>query len=604
MKERKKQQTKTDSLDRAASVSVKSLPTLPIDEVADNDTPEQIAANQSSKIRQHSILPPPPLVKDASSRPIAPYVADPTAPLQLDHTNSTSPYPPSFLDYSEISQRIQSATSGKQVSNTRSINNPNVLASSKTKIGDLMDASPHTNLAPSRDISTPKPLEPTIGIDIKTMPDQTDTSWDEEEVSVDQSGPFNVTNSKGVVLVVEDDVVHSRLIQHHLQKIGIESHLAKDGLEATELASKIRPDLIILDVVIPKMNGFQVCEHIRKIEDLDDVPIIFLTSITQESRILEAYDLGADDYMLKPFTPAVLAAKVKKAVLRRKRHKSQAIQSFAPGMLIDGRYEVLSEIGRGGMGTIYLVRHQKLGFTLAVKSINPERPNREKALIRFQREIQALAALQHPNLIRIHDCGEFGNIPYYVMDYIPGGSLYQRLQEEGSLPVMDALEISAKIASGLQCAHEHHILHRDLKTENILFTKDGEPVLTDFGLVLNFADDSKRLTKVDCVVGTPHYMSPEQLTKPNEIDGRSDVFSLGIVLYEMLTGQNPLIQYNRTEVMIKIVTEDIPSPLTINPNIPEVAAHICQRALQRRRTQRYPSALAMTLACQQAIRRL
>ncbi|TNE49482.1 MAG: response regulator [Deltaproteobacteria bacterium] len=409
----------------------------------------------------------------------------------------------------------------------------------------------------------------------------------------------------GFVLIVEDDVVNSRILQIHLEKTGLDTHVARDGHEALQIASELRPDLIVLDVMLPSMNGFEICERVRKIKDLDDIPIIFLTSQETEEEMLHAYEIGADDYIPKSqFKPTVLAAKIKKFLRRRERHLSQSVETLKSGMVIDGRYEILREIGRGGMGMVYLVRHQRLGFTLALKAMSVDRPNREKSVQRFMREIQSLAELHHPNLVRIHDCGEYGQIPYYVMEYIPGGSLFQRLQHEGAIRPREALSIVGKLSAGLQCAHESRILHRDLKTENILFKRDGEPVLTDFGLVLNFADDSKRLTKVGCVVGTPHYMSPEQITQPNDIDGRSDVFSLGIVLYEMLTGQNPLLHYNRTEVMIKIVTEDIPSPLTLNPHIPPQAVGICMRALRRKRSERFPSALAMSLACNQIARTL
>lgn len=409
----------------------------------------------------------------------------------------------------------------------------------------------------------------------------------------------------GFVLIVEDDAVSSRLLQIHLEKSGLDTHIARDGQEALQIAEELRPDLIVLDVMMPKMNGFEVCEHIRRLPDLHDVPIIFLTGEMQEQKIIQAYDLGADDYISKSgFKPTILAAKIKQFLRRRQRQVFQNVDALKPGMLLGARYEILREIGRGGMGVVYLVRHQRLGFQLALKAMNIQRPNREKSQLRFLREIKSLAELHHPNLVRIHDSGEFGQIPYYVMEYVPGGSLYQKLQERGALSAKESLQIAGKLAAGLQCAHECRILHRDLKTENILFRKDGEPVLTDFGLVLDIADESKRLTKVGCVVGTPHYMSPEQITQPNDIDGRSDVFSLGIVLYEMLTGQNPLLHYNRTEVMVKIVTEDIPSPLTHKSDLPPTAVEVCMRALQRKRSLRFPSALAMSIACSQAAIRL
>lgn len=492
-------------------------------------------------------------------------------------------------------QRLkQAALAAKKSSNPTSENN--------LKASPFPASMQHTSVDNKQDIEAPS--QPTAQknsrsqAEIKELMKTIDTEEDLPAASSSDS-------VSGFVLIVEDDIVNSRLLQLHLQRHNLETHAARDGEEALRVVASLQPDLILLDLNLPSMSGFEVCEKIRKVEDMDDVPIIFLTTEDHEPEMLRAYELGADDYITKSdFKPNVLAAKIKKFLRRRNRHISQNVDTLRPGMSIDGRYELLREVGRGGMGMVYLVRHQRLGFTLALKAMNIERPNREKSLKRFRREVQSLAELHHPNLIRIHDCGNFGQIPYYVMEYVSGGSLYSKLQQQGAIDTREALSIAGKLAAGLQCAHDHRILHRDLKTENILFKRNNEPVLTDFGLVLNFADESKRLTKVGCVVGTPHYMSPEQITQPNDIDGRSDIFSLGIVLYEMLTGQNPLIEYNRTEVMIKIVTEDIPSPLTINPRIHKAAVKVCMRALCRKRNQRYPSALAMSLACEQALKSL
>src|SRR5947209_9132543 len=198
-----------------------------------------------------------------------------------------------------------------------------------------------------------------------------------------------------------------------------------------------------------------------------------------------------------------------------------------------GRYLVEREIGQGGMATVYVatdMRHQR---RVAIKVLRPELA----AVIgaeRFVREIQTIATLQHPHILGLIDSGEVGGTAYYVMPFIEGESLRDRLTREKQLPVDDAIRIASEVASALDYAHRHSVIHRDIKPENILL-HDGNAVVADFGISLAVQSaGGQRLTQTGLSLGTPQYMSPEQAMGERTLDARADIYALGAVLYEML----------------------------------------------------------------------
>ena len=203
--------------------------------------------------------------------------------------------------------------------------------------------------------------------------------------------------------------------------------------------------------------------------------------------------------------------------------------------------EILDCLGRGGMGVVYRARQPKLNRLVALKILAGEKDRDGKFAERFTREAQALARLNHPNIVTVHDFGEAGGHCYLLMEFVDGLSLRQLLQT-GRMKPEQALAIVPKICEALQYAHEHGIVHRDIKPENILLDKQGRVKIADFGIakMLGVETGQPALTGAKDVVGTPHYMAPEQIEKPMEVDHRADIFSLGVVFYEMLTGELPL----------------------------------------------------------------
>ncbi len=254
-----------------------------------------------------------------------------------------------------------------------------------------------------------------------------------------------------------------------------------------------------------------------------------------------------------------------------------------------GRYAIERELGAGGMATVYLAQDMKHDRQVAVKVLKPELA----AVIggeRFLKEIKVTANLQHPHILPLYDSGEADGFLFYVMPYIEGESLGAKLQREKQLAVDEAVKIATAVASGLDYAHRQEVIHRDIKPENILM-HDGQPLVVDFGIALAVSEaGGTRLTETGLSIGTPHYMSPEQAMGDRELDGRSDVYSLGAVLYEMLVGDPPHTGSTAQAIIAKIVTEE-PSRLErARPSTPAHVAAATHKALEKLPADRFRSA--------------
>ena len=204
-----------------------------------------------------------------------------------------------------------------------------------------------------------------------------------------------------------------------------------------------------------------------------------------------------------------------------------------------GKYEVLGVVGRGGMGTVYRARHAGLDRVVALKILSPRLAADPEFVRRFEREARTLASLEHPNIVAVHDTGVEAGAPYLVMEFVEGVSL-RRLLAERRLPPEEALGIVPQLCDALEYAHGRGVVHRDVKPENILLDTKGRTKIADFGLAFIVGIDASRITRADVTMGTPHYMAPEQVESSRSVDHRADIYSMGVVLYEMLTGELPL----------------------------------------------------------------
>jgi serine/threonine-protein kinase len=255
-----------------------------------------------------------------------------------------------------------------------------------------------------------------------------------------------------------------------------------------------------------------------------------------------------------------------------------------------GRYEVLSELGQGAMGVVYKAKDPLIDRIVAIKTINLGMAQEEKEEYegRFYQEAKAAGRLNHPNIVTIYDVGKSADIAYIAMEFLQGRELRDVLREnDGLLPVDQVLDMVAQVASGLAYAHEHGIVHRDIKPSNIMLIRDGHIKITDFGIA-RMASSAVR-TQTGMVLGSPKYMSPEQVLG-KVIDQRSDIFSLGVMLYEMLTGEAPFVGDNVNSIMFQTLNLVPAAPGTLNSNVPDMLNFIVAKALAKERDDRYQNA--------------
>src|SRR3954466_658294 len=253
------------------------------------------------------------------------------------------------------------------------------------------------------------------------------------------------------------------------------------------------------------------------------------------------------------------------------------------------RYIIERLIGEGGMAKVYLARDLRNHRHVALKVLRPDL-GAVVGVDRFQAEIKVTANLQHPNLLPLFDSGAAGEMLFYVMPYVPGESLRARLDREKQLPVDEAVRLSCAIAGALDYAHRQGVIHRDLKPENILL-QEGQPLIADFGIALAVSNaGGTRITQTGLSLGTPSYMSPEQATGDRVIDGRTDVYSLAAILYEMLTGDPPHRGHSSQSIIARVITEPVPSVRIARPNVPGHVADAIARGLEKVPADRWPTA--------------
>ena len=255
--------------------------------------------------------------------------------------------------------------------------------------------------------------------------------------------------------------------------------------------------------------------------------------------------------------------------------------------VLSGRYELLEKIGDGGMAVVYKGKDKLLNRFIAVKILRPEFTKDATFVENFKRESQAAAGLSHPNIVGVYDVGREGNINYIVMELIEGDTLNKIIEREAPMDYRKVIDISKQVASALRIAHKNKIIHRDVKPHNIMITNDGVVKLADFGIARAVNDAT--LSTGSKIVGSVHYFSPEQ-ARGNYVDERSDIYSLGIVMYEMLTGKVPFDGDNPVTVALKHINEEIVPPIELEPGIPPALNRCVMKATNKFQTNRYANA--------------
>ena len=260
------------------------------------------------------------------------------------------------------------------------------------------------------------------------------------------------------------------------------------------------------------------------------------------------------------------------------------------GQKINDRYEIIKSIGEGGMANVYLAKDIILDRNVAIKILRGDLAGDEKFVRRFQREALSASSLTHPNIVEMYDVGEDNGTYYIVMEYVSGMTLKQLIKKRGSLSLSEAIDIMLQITDGIKEAHDSYIIHRDLKPQNILIQDNGEIKITDFGIAM--ALNSTQLTQTNSVMGSVHYLPPEQASGKGATI-KSDIYSMGILFYELLTGKLPFKGENAVEIALKHMKNDIPSVRSANPSIPQSVENIILRATAKNPKNRYETASKM-----------
>jgi serine/threonine protein kinase len=262
------------------------------------------------------------------------------------------------------------------------------------------------------------------------------------------------------------------------------------------------------------------------------------------------------------------------------------VKELVRGTIFAGRYEIIEELGKGGMGRVYRVFDKKLQEVVALKLLNPEISFNEKAVDRFRNELRFARKISHRNVVRLFDLGEEGFTLFITMEYVDGENLKRFIKRSGQLTSGKAVGIALQVCEGLSEAHHLGVVHRDLKPQNVMIDRDGNARVLDFGIARFM--DTENITASGVMIGTPEYMSPEQIDM-KEVDGRTDIYSLGIILYEMLTGRVPFEGETPLSVALKHKSQIPKNPRELNPHIDSGLAAIILKCLEKNRDRRYQS---------------
>lgn len=393
------------------------------------------------------------------------------------------------------------------------------------------------------------------------------------------------------VLVIEDDPDFRAMMCLALESDGFEVFPAENGRVGVALATDLLPAIILCDVRMPELDGHDTLTQLRTLPSTKDIPFVLLSGGADRKDVRRGMNLGADDYLVKPFTAEELIDTVRARLHRHSERPAQPSMSGTnPTLLlplamgagrtvIAGRYLLERRVAEGGMGSVYAGRDEQTGQPVAVKLV----PRTATSSERFARECQALAGIQHPRVVPYRAHGEVGEgFHYLVMDWLEGEDLARRLTR-GPLPVNEVTRMIHHVGEAL--AHVHHagMVHRDVKPAN-LFLVGGDVdalVLIDFGLARDH--DSAPLTQTGTLLGTPGYLAPEQVKDGFKPDARCDVFAAGCVAYECLAGVSPFHGATPMATIARLMLEDTPRVRTARPDVPEALDDLIAGMMRRER---------------------
>lgn len=411
--------------------------------------------------------------------------------------------------------------------------------------------------------------------------------------------------------MVEDDLSVAELIRMQLEAAGHYVETAADGASGLAHALSSPPELILADVRMPNLDGFGMLEALRARERTAAIPLVFLSALDDRESLRRGMSLGADDFLYKPVSTTDLldtvaqrlrrAASIRAGALGQAIPALPALRALGPVLAQSsqsadsdtrneriGEYRIERLLARGSMSMVYLARHETSGEQHVLKVL-PLGSGRADALARFEQEYALAVKIRHRHVARIYAQGRTDMLAYIAMEHLAGGSLRERI-EAGRVPPRECLSFLWQAALGLAAIHEHGIVHRDLKPENLMLRQDGALVVTDFGIAKQLGTSPTHTVHGE-VFGTPHYMSPEQ-ARDEAIDARSDLYSLGVVLFELLTGERPFSGAHGAAVIYQHLHIDPPRlPIELSRFQP-----LLDRLLAKSADDRFPSTIPLLRA--------
>ena len=405
------------------------------------------------------------------------------------------------------------------------------------------------------------------------------------------------------LLVVDDNEENRDMLSRRLKRRGYHVLSAESGEEALKLLDTVALDLILLDIMMPGMDGIEVLRRVRSRFAQDELPIIMATAKDESHDMVEALDLGANDYVTKPIDFAVVTARVQKELRgldRARATKASAAGApsgdsgpLGPGSVIQGRYRLEKIVGRGNFGTVYQAHHIELDMPVAVKILSAQAAEGEEALSRFRSEGRATVKVKHPNAVTVYDFGttEAGTA-FLAMELLSGEPLSKELSRTPLLWPRRALEILLPVSRVLSEAHQMGLVHRDIKPENIFLqdTPGGEVIkVVDFGIAKLAGDriNQQNLTAEGYVLGTPAYVAPERLQN-QPYGGPSDIYSVGIMAFQMLSGELPFKPNKDDPVALLMMhVNDAPPKLrSVVPELPKKIEAMVMACLEKKPAKR------------------
>jgi serine/threonine protein kinase/CheY-like chemotaxis protein len=420
-----------------------------------------------------------------------------------------------------------------------------------------------------------------------------------------------MTPEERQLLVVDDNEVNRDMLSRRLARKGYQVETASNGHEALRMIENGSFDLILLDIMMPGLNGIEVLKILRQKYSTTELPIIMATAKDRSEDVVEALELGANDYVTKPIDFPVVLARVQSHLRTKaaspKREGGPSPGDIGPGAVLADKYLIEDKLGTGSFGTVYRGKHLSLQQPVAIKVLQTSMAPASEALARFRREGISACRVRHPNAVSVLDFGITSTgVAYLIMELLEGHSLAEELKEKGTLTPIRCAQILEPICEVLSEVHAQGMVHRDIKPANIFIHHGhaGEIVkVLDFGIAKLVGDvtQEEHLTVEGSILGTPTYMAPERFSN-QPYDGRADVYSLGVLLYRMLGGRTPFHSKDLMVVAMQHLRE-APRPLRqlnpmVTPELEAVVLHAMAKSMHDR-----PSATELAVRFGEAVGR-